>query len=40
MNRLRAAAPAKVNLCLFLGVPRPDGLHELVSVVQSISLAD
>ena len=40
MSALRARAPAKVNLCLWLGPPRPDGLHELVSVMWSISLAD
>jgi 4-diphosphocytidyl-2-C-methyl-D-erythritol kinase len=33
-------APGKVNLCLFLGPLRDDGKHELVSVVQSVSLAD
>lgn len=38
---LRALAPAKVNLGLFLGPLREsDGRHELVSVMQSISLAD
>src|SRR3954463_488925 len=37
---LPAPAPAKVNLCLFVGVPREDGLHPLVSVVQALSLAD
>jgi 4-diphosphocytidyl-2-C-methyl-D-erythritol kinase len=38
---VRALAPAKVNLGLFLGPVRPeDGRHELVSVMQSISLAD
>jgi 4-diphosphocytidyl-2-C-methyl-D-erythritol kinase len=37
---LRARAPGKVNLCLFLGPLRPDGRHDLVSVVQSVSLAD
>jgi len=37
----RALAPAKVNLGLFLGPARDsDGKHELVSVMQSISLAD
>ncbi len=33
-------APAKVNLGLFVGPARDDGKHELVSVMQSISLAD
>jgi 4-diphosphocytidyl-2-C-methyl-D-erythritol kinase len=37
---LRALAPAKINLGLFIGPTRPDGRHELVSVMQSISLAD
>jgi 4-diphosphocytidyl-2-C-methyl-D-erythritol kinase len=37
----RALAPAKVNLGLFLGPTRAqDGKHELVTVMQSISLAD
>jgi 4-diphosphocytidyl-2-C-methyl-D-erythritol kinase len=37
----RALAPAKVNLGLFLGPTRPeDSRHELVTVMQSISLAD
>ncbi len=37
----RALAPAKVNLGLFVGPARAvDGRHELVSVMQSISLAD
>ncbi len=38
---LRALAPAKINLGLFLGpVREADARHELVSVMQSISLAD
>lgn len=37
---LRALAPAKINLGLLVGPTRPDGRHELVSVMQSISLAD
>jgi len=41
MNAYRALAPAKVNLGLFVGARRDaDGRHELVSVMQSISLAD
>jgi len=37
---LCALAPAKVNLGLFVGPLRADGRHELVTVMQSISLAD
>lgn len=38
---LRASAPAKINLGLFVGPVRErDGRHELASVMQSISLAD
>jgi 4-diphosphocytidyl-2-C-methyl-D-erythritol kinase len=33
-------APAKVNLCLFVGPAREDGRHELVTVFQPIGLAD
>jgi 4-diphosphocytidyl-2-C-methyl-D-erythritol kinase len=36
----RALAPAKINLGLFVGPLRPDGRHELVTVMQSISLSD
>jgi 4-diphosphocytidyl-2-C-methyl-D-erythritol kinase len=38
--RLATLAPGKVNLCLFVGRPRADGLHPLVSIVQPVSLAD
>jgi 4-diphosphocytidyl-2-C-methyl-D-erythritol kinase len=38
--RLATLAPGKVNLCLFVGPPRADGLHPVVSVVQPVSLAD
>jgi 4-diphosphocytidyl-2-C-methyl-D-erythritol kinase len=37
---LRALAPAKINLGLFVGRLALGGRHELVSVMQSISLAD
>ncbi len=38
---MRALAPAKINLGLFVGpVCETDGRHELTSVMQSISLAD
>jgi len=41
MRGYRALAPAKVNLGLFVGPARTsDGRHELVTVMQSISLAD
>jgi 4-diphosphocytidyl-2-C-methyl-D-erythritol kinase len=40
MTALRDRAPAKVNLCLFLGPTRDDGRHELVTVFQPIGLAD
>ncbi len=39
--QVRERAPAKINLCLFLGPTRAsDGRHELVSVMQSLTLAD
>jgi 4-diphosphocytidyl-2-C-methyl-D-erythritol kinase len=38
--RLRTLAPAKVNLGLFLGGTREDGRHLLVTVFESLSLAD
>jgi 4-diphosphocytidyl-2-C-methyl-D-erythritol kinase len=37
---LTALAPGKTNLCLFLGPIREDGLHELVSLIEPLSLAD
>ncbi len=33
-------APAKLNLCLFLGRRRDDGLHELCSLFEPLALAD
>jgi 4-diphosphocytidyl-2-C-methyl-D-erythritol kinase len=33
-------APAKINVCLFLGPQRPDGRHELVTIFQPIALHD
>jgi 4-diphosphocytidyl-2-C-methyl-D-erythritol kinase len=38
--RLVARAPGKVNLCLFLGAARGGGRHELVTLFESVSLAD
>jgi 4-diphosphocytidyl-2-C-methyl-D-erythritol kinase len=37
---MRVVAPAKLNLCLFLGPRRDDGLHELVSLFEPLALAD
>ena len=33
-------APAKLNLCLYLGGRRKDGLHELLSLFEPLALAD
>jgi 4-diphosphocytidyl-2-C-methyl-D-erythritol kinase len=33
-------APAKLNLCLYLGPRRGDGLHELCSLFEPLALAD
>jgi 4-diphosphocytidyl-2-C-methyl-D-erythritol kinase len=33
-------APAKLNLCLYLGARRGDGLHELCSLFEPLALAD
>jgi len=38
VNRVPAAA--KINLALLIGPVRPDGLHEVVSVMQRIDLCD
>ncbi len=40
MTTLRALAPGKTNLCLFVGPTRADGLHALVSLIEPLSLAD
>jgi 4-diphosphocytidyl-2-C-methyl-D-erythritol kinase len=40
LTSLRDAAPAKVNLCLYVGPQRDDGRHELVSVFQPVGLTD
>ena len=37
---VREPAPAKINLCLLVGPTRHDGRHDLVTVMQSITLAD
>lgn len=38
--KLVVRAPGKVNPSLFLGEARPDGRHELVTLLESVSLAD
>ena len=40
MTGLHESAPAKVNLCLYVGQTREDGRHELVSIFQPIALTD
>lgn len=37
---MQLSAPAKLNLCLFVGPPRDDGLHEIRSLFEPLSLAD
>ena len=37
---MRERAAAKINLCLLVGPTRTDGRHELVSVMQSVTLFD
>jgi 4-diphosphocytidyl-2-C-methyl-D-erythritol kinase len=37
---MRIPAPAKLNLCLFLGPRRDDGLHELCSLFEPLALSD
>ncbi|HEX5763699.1 MAG TPA: hypothetical protein VFY04_11345 [Solirubrobacterales bacterium] len=37
---MKLSAPAKLNLCLFLGPRREDGLHELCSLFEPLTLAD
>jgi len=37
---LRELAPAKINLCLLVGPHRPDGRHELLSLMATVTLFD
>jgi 4-diphosphocytidyl-2-C-methyl-D-erythritol kinase len=37
---MQLLAPAKINLCLYLGRAREDGLHELCSLFEPLALAD
>ncbi len=40
-DRWRTLAPAKINVCLYVGRSRPsDGRHRLVSVMQAVGLCD
>ncbi len=39
-GRLELVAPAKINLALLVGPLRPDGFHEIASVMVPITLAD
>ncbi len=40
MKILTTEARAKINLCLFLGPVRPDGRHEVVTLMDSLTLCD
>lgn len=37
---MKVRAPAKINLWLSVGPRRPDGYHEIESIMQSVSIAD
>ena len=40
MKTFTTQARAKINLCLFVGPLRPDGRHEVVTLMDSLSLCD
>jgi 4-diphosphocytidyl-2-C-methyl-D-erythritol kinase len=40
MKILNTEARAKINLCLFVGPKRPDGRHEVVTLMDSLALCD
>lgn len=40
MQSVVASAPAKVNLALAVGAPRPDGFHPLSTVYQAVDVCD
>jgi 4-diphosphocytidyl-2-C-methyl-D-erythritol kinase len=37
---IRLRAPAKLNLCLYVGPTREDGLHQIASIFEPLELAD
>jgi 4-diphosphocytidyl-2-C-methyl-D-erythritol kinase len=39
-RRVEVAAPAKINLALLIGPRRPDGFHEICSVMLPVTLSD
>lgn len=39
-DRVEVAAPAKLNLALLVGPVRPDGFHEIASLMAPVTLAD
>ena len=40
MNGTLLRAPAKLNLCLYVGPTREDGLHEIASIFEPLELSD
>jgi 4-diphosphocytidyl-2-C-methyl-D-erythritol kinase len=40
MSEILLTAPAKLNLCLFVGPTREDGLHEIGSIFEPLELGD
>lgn len=40
MTELRTQARAKINLCLFVGPYREDGLHQVVTLMDSLDICD
>jgi len=40
VDRIEVAAPAKLNLALLVGPVRPDGFHEIASLMLPVTLAD
>jgi len=40
VQHVTLSAPAKINLFLNVGLTRPDGFHEILSLIQAVSLCD